>query len=446
MLEIAKSFGHVFAMMAPWLVFGFLMAGVIAVWIPRNWVNRMMGGRSGFGGVLRAVAIGVPLPICSCGVLPIATGLRKHGAGKGPTAALLVSTPQTGIDSILATYALMGPVFAVARPVAAALTGIVGGVVVAAVGGEDAESTAVEDAPVGSRGIKAVFWQAYRRLLGSVVDMEVDQPVLPGQDERHVFFTRGFGVADVPGEAEAGAFQEEIHGFVLIGAEAVRVLHGDADRRAADPFRAQVTEAAAGIQVAVQVPVVHLHLPVRQGDVDAVVHVHVHRQGPGAAETVPQGQELFCHLHGTPDGLQVRVRNQAVEVRDVQVFVQVDRIVNPGLLRQAQQAAGILQAVRLVLREIHVQLDETEAKAGAQGDILLQGPVLDQGRHSELHLQIPLLSVLLSLCLFSAPVSTFAPLRRPWKRMTTISCGRYFQRSGYEPYFLMKISVTKKFF
>ena len=168
MLEIAKSFVHVFAMMAPWLVFGFLMAGVIAVWIPRNWVNRMMGGRSGFGGVLRAVAIGVPLPICSCGVLPIATGLRQHGAGKGPTAALLVSTPQTGIDSILATYALMGPVFAVARPIAAALTGIVGGVVVAAVGGEDAESAAVEDAPAGSRGIKAIFWQAYRRLLGSV--------------------------------------------------------------------------------------------------------------------------------------------------------------------------------------------------------------------------------------------------------------------------------------
>ena len=168
MLEIAKSFGHVFAMMAPWLVFGFLMAGVIAVWIPRNWVNRMMGGRSGLGGVLRAVAIGVPLPICSCGVLPIATGLRKHGAGKGPTAALLVSTPQTGIDSILATYALMGPVFAIARPIAAALTGIVGGVVVAAVGGEDAESAAVEDAPAGSRGIKAIFWQAYRRLLGSV--------------------------------------------------------------------------------------------------------------------------------------------------------------------------------------------------------------------------------------------------------------------------------------
>ena len=127
-----------------------------------------MGGSSGFRGILRAVAIGVPLPICSCGVLPIAAGLRKHGAGKGPTAALLVSTPQTGIDSILATYALLGPVFAVARPLAAALTGIVGGVVVAAVGGEDAEAAAVEDAPPASHGLKAIYWQAYRRLLGSV--------------------------------------------------------------------------------------------------------------------------------------------------------------------------------------------------------------------------------------------------------------------------------------
>ena len=168
MKDILLAFVHVFAMMAPWLVFGFLMAGIIAVWIPRSWVNRMMGGSSGFRGILRAVAIGVPLPICSCGVLPIAAGLRKHGAGKGPTAALLISTPQTGIDSILATYALLGPVFAVARPIAAALTGVVGGAVVSAVGGEDASTVAVEESAAGSRGIKVIFWQAYRRLLGSV--------------------------------------------------------------------------------------------------------------------------------------------------------------------------------------------------------------------------------------------------------------------------------------
>lgn len=168
MMEIVKAFAHVFAMMAPWLVFGFLVAGIIAVWIPRSWVNRAMGGSSGIRGILRAVAIGVPLPICSCGVLPIATGLKKHGAGNGPTAAFLISTPQTGVDSILATYALMGPVFAVARPVAAAITGIVGGAAVAAVGGERAEIVSVEEEGAGARGIRAVFWQAYRRLLGSV--------------------------------------------------------------------------------------------------------------------------------------------------------------------------------------------------------------------------------------------------------------------------------------
>jgi len=169
MRSLLISFAKVFATMSPWLVVGFLAAGVIAVWIPRAWVNRVMGGSSGFSGILRAVLVGVPLPLCSCGVLPIATGLRRNGAGKGATAAFLISTPQTGIDSILATYALMGPVFAVARPLAAALTGIVGGSVVAAVGGDDASNAVVDDAPPASRGLKAILWQAYRRLLGSVV-------------------------------------------------------------------------------------------------------------------------------------------------------------------------------------------------------------------------------------------------------------------------------------
>ena len=167
--ELLVSFAEVFAAMSPWLVVGFLAAGIIAVWIPRAWVNRVMGGSSGFSGILRAVLVGVPLPICSCGVLPIATGLRRNGAGKGATAAFLISTPQTGIDSILATYALMGPVFAIARPLAAALTGIAGGIVVSAVGGDDASASQPDDAPPSSRGLKAILWQAYRRLLGSVV-------------------------------------------------------------------------------------------------------------------------------------------------------------------------------------------------------------------------------------------------------------------------------------
>lgn len=116
MINAVLSFWAVFASMAPWLLMGFLIAGVIAVCIPRSVVMKTMGEVSGFRGVLQAVLIGVPLPICSCGVIPISTGLRKAGASKGATAGFLISTPQTGVDSVLATYALLGPFFAVARP------------------------------------------------------------------------------------------------------------------------------------------------------------------------------------------------------------------------------------------------------------------------------------------------------------------------------------------
>lgn len=124
------SFWNVLAMMAPWLLVGFLLAGVVSVLLPRELAARIMGRAKGLRGVINAVLVGVPLPICSCGVLPLSTGLRKSGAGKGAVAAFLIATPQTGVDSILATYALMGPVFAVARPLAAFATGLVGGAVV----------------------------------------------------------------------------------------------------------------------------------------------------------------------------------------------------------------------------------------------------------------------------------------------------------------------------
>lgn len=129
-MEIILSFWNVLAMMAPWLLIGFLLAGVASVLLPRTWVVGVMGQAQGWRGVLNAVLIGVPLPVCSCGVLPLTAGLRKAGAGKGAVAGFLISTPQTDIDSILATYALMGPVFAVARPLAAFATGLVGGVAV----------------------------------------------------------------------------------------------------------------------------------------------------------------------------------------------------------------------------------------------------------------------------------------------------------------------------
>lgn len=129
-MDILVSFWNVLAMMAPWLLGGFLFAGVVSIFLPKAWVEKTMGKSRGWRGILNAVLIGVPLPVCSCGVLPLTAGLRKAGAGKGASAAFLISTPQTGLDSILATYSLLGPFFAVARPLAALLTGLVGGVAV----------------------------------------------------------------------------------------------------------------------------------------------------------------------------------------------------------------------------------------------------------------------------------------------------------------------------
>ena len=139
-MDFLSSLWTVLAQMAPWLMLGFLLAGVVSVLLPAKWVSSVMGGSRGWHGALNAVLIGIPLPVCSCGVLPLAAGLRKAGAGKGAVAGFLAATPQTGVDSVLATYALMGWPFALARPIAAFLTGIVGGLAVDLSGGSDGDA------------------------------------------------------------------------------------------------------------------------------------------------------------------------------------------------------------------------------------------------------------------------------------------------------------------
>jgi len=115
--------------MSPYLLFGFLVAGVMAMFVSRRMVERHLGG-SGVMPIFKASLFGVPLPLCSCGVIPVSMSLHKQGASKGATVAFLLSTPQTGVDSILVTYSLLGPVFAIFRPIAALVTGFVGGVLV----------------------------------------------------------------------------------------------------------------------------------------------------------------------------------------------------------------------------------------------------------------------------------------------------------------------------
>lgn len=122
---------------APWLLFGYLLAGVVKQLIPSSWVNRQLA-TPGLLSVVKGAIIGAPLPLCSCGVIPAALAVRHAGASKGATSSFLVATPETGVDSISFSYAVLGPVFAVARPLAALFSAVVAGILVNVFDGEDA--------------------------------------------------------------------------------------------------------------------------------------------------------------------------------------------------------------------------------------------------------------------------------------------------------------------
>lgn len=117
---------HIVAESAPFLLIGFAAAGLLRALIPERKIYELLGDDS-FRSVLLASLIGVPLPLCSCSVIPAATGLRQGGAGKAATTSFLISTPETGVDSISITWALMDPVMTIARPLAAFVTALTTG-------------------------------------------------------------------------------------------------------------------------------------------------------------------------------------------------------------------------------------------------------------------------------------------------------------------------------
>ncbi len=129
MQSFLLSLLNVVCEMAPYLLLGFLIAGVLHVFVPQRFYASYLSRKNKLS-VLWAALLGVPLPLCSCGVIPTAIGLRNEKASKGAIASFLIATPQTGIDSILATFSLMGLGFAVVRPVAALISGVCGGLLV----------------------------------------------------------------------------------------------------------------------------------------------------------------------------------------------------------------------------------------------------------------------------------------------------------------------------
>ncbi|NNE43547.1 MAG: SO_0444 family Cu/Zn efflux transporter, partial [Gemmatimonadetes bacterium] len=145
MLEFVRTFANglyaVFLEASPYILLGFTVAAGIQILLPVSLIQRFLG-RGKVRSIVAASLLGVPLPLCSCSVLPTALALRKRGAGRGATVSFLVSTPETGIDSIALTYGLMDPLMAVYRPFAALVSALTAGFATEAFGEDPDEKAA----------------------------------------------------------------------------------------------------------------------------------------------------------------------------------------------------------------------------------------------------------------------------------------------------------------
>lgn len=128
-IDILYEIYKLFIEMAPYLLLGLTFVGLLNLFITKDLIAKYVG-KNNIWSVIKAALFGIPLPLCSCGVVPSAVYLSNNGASKSSVVAFLISTPQTGIDSIIATYGMMGWVFAIYRPIAAFIMGIIGGSII----------------------------------------------------------------------------------------------------------------------------------------------------------------------------------------------------------------------------------------------------------------------------------------------------------------------------
>ncbi len=127
-LNILNAIYEVYLSIAPFLFIGLTFAGILHIFIGTDFITKYLG-KKGVWSSVKAALLGVPMPLCSCGVIPTAFQLKKSGASSGATVSFLISTPQTGVDNIVPTYAMLGPIFAIFKPLYALVSGIIGGFV-----------------------------------------------------------------------------------------------------------------------------------------------------------------------------------------------------------------------------------------------------------------------------------------------------------------------------
>ena len=157
MMEYVNAFVSMLNGMSPYLLLGFLIAGLLHAFVPSAIYSRYLAG-TGLRSVATAAAFGIPLPLCSCGVLPTAVALRRSGASRAASTSFLIATPQTGVDSIMATYSMMGLPFAILRPVAALVTSLIGGLAVGHWERKGALDDVREDANYEFNDLPIGFW------------------------------------------------------------------------------------------------------------------------------------------------------------------------------------------------------------------------------------------------------------------------------------------------
>ena len=145
-----ENFAVLFMESAPWLLLGLLIAGLMHELVPVDILKKHMGNASSKA-IGKAAVIGAPLPLCSCGVIPAAIGLRRSGASKSATVSFLVATPETGVDSVSVSYALLGPIFAIVRPVAAITSAIYAGLMVKWFDTPDSNNPSKTDQPAATK-------------------------------------------------------------------------------------------------------------------------------------------------------------------------------------------------------------------------------------------------------------------------------------------------------
>lgn len=161
LFQFGSAFWQLLAEMAPYLLLGFAVAGLLSVWISPATVERHLG-KGNVAPVAKAALFGVPLPLCSCGVIPVSASLRRHGASRGATTSFLLSTPQTGVDSILVTWSLLGPFLAIFRPLIALVTGLIGGLIVNRIEPADTpSSTTAAEATAGTENGRSLWRRAF---------------------------------------------------------------------------------------------------------------------------------------------------------------------------------------------------------------------------------------------------------------------------------------------